>query len=311
VGGFWFSCVAGANLNLLLPMRWFMTGAVLLVWWVLFLRYGSLLVLAIDGWIITILYFKARLTKSLPEMLRLIKLSRHGPTATLLFAITLSGAAVSVLVGLGSTSLFLASFVWFVPIMTLCGLSHALMPPSVLCLSSSREDAIWIQERIATSCFPHRVVSLYRLDPLNERNPSNIEADIFRTRDDSQWRSAVRTLLKIAPVLVIDTRLDTSALREEIACVFESKLDYKAILILSVEGEVLGLQGLHESKRNAACLHVTSVEGFIWYITGYRRLQPTLEKPMASLHQEYSETVFLAGCQTSSWPGYLDSQFRR
>jgi len=122
VGGFWFSCVAGANLNLLLPMRWFMTGAVLLVWWVLFLRYGSLLVLAIDGWIITILYFKARLTKSLPEMLRLIKLSRHGPTATLLLQSRYLGGRVST-----------------------CRVRLDFVVPGVICLVCAHHDSLWLE----------------------------------------------------------------------------------------------------------------------------------------------------------------------
>ncbi len=169
------------------------------------------------------------------KMLSLVMRSRihyylWGPIvpAAALFAFTAAGAAYPPIF---TVSLFLF---WLHIVL------YQALPPSILLLGASGAGTLALRHALERGLYPYRVVVLLEptaaisaTDSLFTRNL--FEWDNVRTSDGA-WRASVFSLLETVPAIVVDTRLSTQGVVEEIQRMFNYQLDDKALFVTDDEG---------------------------------------------------------------------------
>jgi hypothetical protein len=105
------------------------------------------------------------------------------------------------------------------------------VPPTVLLLacskSLSKRYALFDQDELMamvySGVFPHRVSFLLDRRAMSPAMQGTIVPMYnFRTIDEEQWMSVVRSLIDLVPVIVIDTRFRSPAIAEELSYILES-----------------------------------------------------------------------------------------
>jgi hypothetical protein len=273
---------------------------VVVSWWYLFVCCLPEVALVLDTWIITIRY---RGFPRIGQALQLMEPSKAGAIYCGLMSVVMLG--LSVVVSYRFPIMF--PFLIFFPLRFLVGLSHAVQPPTVLILAASAEKSLWLQERISKTLVPHRVVSLLKvIDPIMWEK-RHTTADIVRTKTDQIWRLVVTGLLKIVPIALIDARTETDAVREEISQVQLLGLEYKTIFIVGAGGRSTSLVNDHTSNSDGTWVHDWMVDGFLWYVTHYRKVQPSATLSMRTLYMDYREAVVLAGGNGAEHVSHLET----
>ena len=81
---------------------------------------------------------------------------------------------------------------------------------------------------------PNRIVTL--IEPQNAESAVVLEdfgvgVDCFRSFDDSDWQGAVRALMDVVPIIILDAQGMTSAVVEECEYICSNGFGYKTILL--------------------------------------------------------------------------------
>jgi hypothetical protein len=140
-----------------------------------------------------------------------------------------------------------------------CGfLMIFLLPPTAIVLGST-SDSGELLAITAQQFFPFRVVSL--LD--GKRLGSAIflhKIDNLRTMRDSSWRNAVHRLAQISPIVIVDARMKTPAVIEEIEHMLHEDKVPKAAFVVNDDGSAPGLEELAANRQRDKLICCTAGE---------------------------------------------------
>ncbi len=124
-------------------------------------------------------------------------------------------------------------------------LCYQVLPPSVLLLGTSRNKTLALRHNLERGLYPYRVVVL--LEPVAAVSATDslftrtlFEWDNLRTSAGS-WRSSVFGLIGMVPTIVIDARVSTKGVVEEIHRVVCLGLLDKTLFVANEEGEAPAL----------------------------------------------------------------------
>lgn len=89
-------------------------------------------------------------------------------------------------------------------------------PPAVLLLTSSGVSAEQLLMRVLGAIWPNLVASSLRHETLSPLHRQLTSFFSYRTADEESWKYVVTSLMRVAPIIAIDTRSDTENIRFEI-----------------------------------------------------------------------------------------------
>lgn len=164
------------------------------------------------------------------------------------------------------------------------------IPGSIVVLGSSNEQQIALQASIRDAVWPFRPVSLLQTDRLAV--DMKIHGDCFRIGNEVDWREAVSALCRSAPLIVLDIRNVTPAVRHEIEHVFKSGYAYKTLFIGPDDASVLD-DGRLQAESPGSLLSVLRLSdsasgvALLRYILHIRKSVPTPDAPLSSLSLEW------------------------
>jgi hypothetical protein len=271
---------------------------VVAIWWVAFAYSLPAIVFIVDEGVVLLRYFGLKAARLIVDTVPLMERA-HRAIKLLVVWITVVAVPAVLLFRFPIAMAFLP----FVPIHLLVGLAHALQPATVLVLAASSDAAVWLQERISTVVVPHRVVSMLLMSTSQRIETPNTTVDILRTIDDNHWREVVRELMKLVPIIVVDVRRQTEAVREELMLVRDLELEYKAVFVIAGDSAY--------PPSRAAMVHDWTIGNFVWYVTEYRRAWPTPELPLCELQLDFAEDVMLSGGHGGEAVVYFEEILRR
>ena len=175
--------------------------------------------------------------RDIPAMLRLVLSSRRGAFILTVVAMHFVGMGAYLAQGEPPDSYFLRIMLVTVAMV----LMSILLPPVAIVLASSSPPSGELLRTVAKHLAPLRVVSLLDGKYLGPRNWTSKE-DNLRTILGNSWRSAVHRLIEITPLVIIDTRVVTDAVCEEIRHMLNEERVGKAIFIVERDGSSPGVR---------------------------------------------------------------------
>ncbi len=228
------------------------------------------------------------------RMLWIAKIARFGPHRLHFFRLP-------VLIGIFGL-LWLGELAWGVNILGTSGLvaltalafsmkgadySHRMRPPVVFVLGKSDRDVVAFHARLFYETKLIRIVSLLDIgtDFTDVLFQVVTPRDCLRTTDGSRWREVVRELMRISPIIVIDSRFSTEAVVHEVLQVHSPEVWFKVILLVGPNGEkpaftdAVAQRGQFESPVFEA--PVESAIRVVQQATGADALMPTAECPIS------------------------------
>src|SRR5262249_15671421 len=114
--------------------------------------------------------------------------------------------------------------------------AYQAVPPTVLVLGASRSETFQLRYRLERGLNPYRVVCL--LDPELARaeisgsfQRNGLEWDNLRTSSTDQWRAAVHSLMLIASFIVLDARVGTPRVCDEVSHLITAGLSHKTLFV--------------------------------------------------------------------------------
>jgi len=147
------------------------------------------------------------------------------------------------------------------------------VPPVVVLLGGSSPRRFLFQAQIAEALRPLRVVS--SMDPMYGWPGATDWGNIFRTRDSTNWQSSAFELIDITPIVVLDTRQDSLAVRTEaLHLLASSKRRRKTLFVVGEQGErpVLDHIGLNKSNRKIRDIGLIGEAGAVDLLRTWARL---------------------------------------
>jgi hypothetical protein len=110
--------------------------------------------------------------------------------------------------------------------------SRAIQFPFALYLGSSSAVSREFHSRLVPVAFPERVIELLHRERRRYRDLEGAEHSFRRPEaTDDEWKTAVRELMLIVPVIVLDARGATEQVQEELAMIEAMSLGHKTIMI--------------------------------------------------------------------------------
>jgi len=118
------------------------------------------------------------------------------------------------------------------------------MPPIVLLLSTSHTDIFFLKHKIEVVVHPLGVASLLNVATMDKSRSyskplrrSGADPFDFRKENDDIWEETVHELFNFAPIVVIDTRHESSALFSEAKWLICPARAYKVLFLVGENGE--------------------------------------------------------------------------
>lgn len=115
-----------------------------------------------------------------------------------------------------------------------------ILPPTILFLAASHEQQIELKAALTLLCYPLYMISFLETnwiyDDQNIPKTPFHEAMLyseFRTSDDSDWGAMVRRWIEIVPLVIVDCRVLSPAVTQEMHWVVSSRLFHKAIFVIN------------------------------------------------------------------------------
>lgn len=122
----------------------------------------------------------------------------------------------------------------------LVSLHYLFTPPGVLFLSSSFPGVEQSFDAIRDAIAPQRVVALLSERQIPDIRPNCASWDNLRTLDETTWRDTVHRLMALAQIVVIDLRVMTDNVHDELMRLMDSPYATKVLCITDDEtGEIL------------------------------------------------------------------------
>jgi hypothetical protein len=165
-----------------------------------------------------------------------------------------------------------------------------VMPPTVLLLASSGPHSKSMLADLKLALFPGRVVALLRTGTESfQRNLIDVDysteeliaEDNFRT-SGSDWNAVVRHLSEVAPILVLDTRVNNPAVAWEVIHVLNTGLWEKTVFVAGAADGYPALEAAgDEYHRRRDRLTVVTPGELIPYVKGLLRSPDQRPAPAA------------------------------
>jgi hypothetical protein len=146
-----------------------------------------------------------------------------------------------------------------------------LLPPTVLVFSTSTNDRLRWALALKRFAGGRRVISLLDTGYMRPK-PSVTDlwaitsrrslalTDVLRTNEAGNWQAVIQELIGLTPVVVVDTRVYTRALRFEAATMLAPQYAYKAIFVSEDDGSCPVLDQLLAEGVISSDLRVTIVK---------------------------------------------------
>jgi hypothetical protein len=136
---------------------------------------------------------------------------------------------------------------------------HFACPATVLLLGTSRREAVRLHYRIERGVHPYRVVAALTLSAAEpERHSwfrlSTFQLDNLRSAGSARWQALLFPLICEVPLIVVDVRVPSAGILEEVARLTQTERLMKTIFVTK-DGEAAELSrlGVHAPQR---CLGV-------------------------------------------------------
>ena len=228
--------------------------------WLFFSYFTLILLWDIQAWYATSKLYGKMPLKQAKTMLKLVLRSRIGyylwlplvPVIYLLYNIS---------IGSNYPLIFIISiFPFWAHLIIYQGL-----PPSVIVLGTSRHEMFNMRHWLERAVNPYRVVVLLepastvnRQDSVFRKNQFNW--DNLRT-SDGHWRDTAFRLIDMSPTLVIDARVHTMGVAEEILRISNSDLIHKALFIENEDNTAPAINesGMKYDKKDIQILKVAEI----------------------------------------------------
>jgi hypothetical protein len=120
------------------------------------------------------------------------------------------------------------------------------VPPTVLLLGNSRLQTIRLRERLERGLHPYRVIvfldaSVVSSGSLTRFQDNLLRWDNFRTANVKDWRTVVHPIMNFVPILVIDTRVASPFVVEEVCHALDKDLAHKTVFLAGSDGQAPAL----------------------------------------------------------------------
>lgn len=147
--------------------------------------------------------------------------------------------------------------------------TYQLIPPTVLLLGSSNPDSFSFRDFLERGLFPYRVVVLFNRaracqSGFSRFDKNQFDWDNLRTARDN-WRKTVHPLMGVVPVIVVDTRVWTHLVEEEVEWIVRHGLTAKTVLTTFPQ-DALPLSSRYEVMRQVPVwrlLHELRANGLV------------------------------------------------
>jgi len=141
----------------------------------------------------------------------------------------------------------------------LCPLVLMTVPPTVVLLAASSEGGSKAFTGVSLSLHPLRVVALLGKRRADWIGKFVTQFDNLRTMDDDEWRSWVKWLTELSPIVIVDTRVASPAVAEEVELMLRPRNVEKALFIVGNDGEAPAIAA--QTGVNVAALNTTTEAG--------------------------------------------------
>lgn len=129
-------------------------------------------------------------------------------------------------------------------ILILCSfLMMIILPPSAIVLASSSFQSRWLLETIVWGFKPLRVITLLDASRLGTILIA-ARHDNLRRFGGQSWQPIVHRLIDIAPLVIVDARIFTPQVREEIEYMLQPERVRRAVFIINDDRSAPGLQAI-------------------------------------------------------------------
>jgi hypothetical protein len=201
-----------------------------IIGWILFSYFTLILLWDIQAWYATSKLYRKMPLKQAITMLKLVLRSRIGyylwlPIVPVIYLV------YNISIGSTYPLIFIISIfpLWLHLVI------YQALPPSVVVLGTSRHEMFDMRHWLERAVNPYRVVVLLepastvdKQDTVFRKNQFNW--DNLRT-SDGHWRDTAFRLIEMSPTLVIDARVHTMGVAEEILRISNSNLIHKALFV--------------------------------------------------------------------------------
>lgn len=201
-----------------------------MIGWILFSYFTLILLWDIQAWHATSKLYGKMPLKQAKTMLKLVLRSRIGyylwlPIVPVIYLV------YNISIGSTYPLIFIISIfpLWLHLVI------YQALPPSVVVLGTSRHEMFDMRHWLERAVNPYRVVVLLepastvdKQDTVFRKNQFNW--DNLRT-SDGHWRDTAFRLIEMTPTLVIDARVHTTGVAEEILRISNSNLIHKALFV--------------------------------------------------------------------------------
>jgi hypothetical protein len=129
--------------------------------------------------------------------------------------------------------------------------AYQAIPPAVLLLGTSRPETVNLRERLERGLHPYRIIVLLDSSVINSATHTPFQRNLlawdnFRTTLKHDWLSVVLPLMDIAPMIVVDTRVASPCVIEEIRHTLNTQLITKTIFLTGINGQAPALDSVGE-----------------------------------------------------------------
>ena len=130
-----------------------------------------------------------------------------------------------------------------------------ILPPTILFLGVSQEEQIELQAKLTFLCFPLYLISY--LDEkwiYNEQDKpktpfhAGMQYSALRSSDGSYWEEAVMRWLEIIPLVIVDCRVRSPAVTQEIDWIIASRRSYNAVFVIDASDTSLPPEIIWKAK---------------------------------------------------------------
>lgn len=231
-----------------------------IIGWIMFSYFSLILLWDIQAWYATSKLYGQIPLKQAKTMLKLVLRSKIGyylwlPSVPVVFLVYF--------ISIGSTY----PLIFIISIFPLWAhlIIYQALPPSVIVLGTSRHEMFDMRHWLERAVNPYRVVVLLEPESSVDKKDSVFRKNQFswdnlRT-SDGHWRDTAFRLIEMSPILVIDARVHTKGVAEEILRIFNSNLIHKALFVENEDktAPAINESGVKYDKREFRMVEVSEI----------------------------------------------------
>lgn len=167
---------------------------------------------------------------------------------------------------------------------TLLAIGDRVFPPCILLLGASQAATIRLEMLTTWYAAPLPVASFLLTSPAESMPIAHqVKFLSLRARRSDEWREIVRSLINICPVVVLDIRVLTESVQEELSWMLLPERSFK-LIVFGRQSSPRSLAPKRYSKPNAVAAIVREDEycAFLGYVRNSRSSIPSRTSPVAA-----------------------------